>query len=560
VFAALATGVFFGLLVLLGLLGLARAARADDTGPDGAWTRSPVTETFTVRDWGPSCGPAPKPGTLFPGAQVTLRTDGGELVITGAAHPLRTDQCLDPMPTLSRTSHASDGHSFRTSCSTAANDSRHAVVNTAYFLAAGNGSMSIAETGRYEFTINAVRCIADVSRSGSLTRVAAAAPLPTVSAAPAPTQAPAPTVPAASATPAEAKHDCRSPGEPARLEVRPSRKLLKLGDTFDFNAVVLDASGCPTATPIQWTVGTVTFKSRPGSGGAGDPQSHAAQPTVDAAGLLTVPASDFGDAAFDLVATAAGRSAHAAVEVTSAANYDALLAQSGLDSKGELSEPAVAVIATSAIGSAGAHAEDGAARRRLVFVAVIVGLALVLGVVALVGRARARHARAAEDAAEQRHSERMQEYEVAKREREARHAVHMKKYMESVAIAQQQAAAAAARGIDTGPMFCLSCRRELPGGIVFCPFDANRLVTVRGHGELMSGPAGGVCPTCRRGYNPGTKVCPKDGDELIPPASLPAPSQATHGVRGKICPQCGDRVDGASAFCGKDGTQLVMLN
>ncbi len=521
------------------------AVRADDS-PDGPWTLSAIHETFTVQDWGSSCGPAPKSDTLFPAAPVTVRTEGGELVITGGARTLRTDQCLDPMPALARTSHSGDGHSWRASCSTGANDPRHAVVNTAYFLAPGDGSMSIAETGRYEFTINGARCIADVSRSGSLARVVAAAP-----AIPAATQPPAPVATPPSTTPtAEAKTDCSTPGEPVRLEVRPSRKLLKLGDAFAFHAVVLAAAGCATPTPIQWAVGTLS--SREGAPLPG-------LPSIDATGKLTVPAADFAGAMFDVVATAAGKSARASVEVTSTANYDALLAQSGLDSSGAREEPAVAVIATSAIGASGARAEDGAARRRLVFLGIVAALALVLGAVALVGRARARKARAAESAAEQRHAERMQEYERAKIEQEERHAAHMKKYLESVAIAQQQAAAAAARGIDTGPMFCLSCRRELPGGVVFCPFDANRLVTVRGHAELMNGPAGGVCPTCRRGYNPGTKVCPKDGDEIVAPASL-GPTPHPQGARGKICPQCGDRAEGVITFCGKDGTQLVMLN
>jgi hypothetical protein len=503
-----------------------------------------VNETFTIQTWGPSCGPAPKADALFPGAQVTVKTEGSEIVITGGAHTIRTDQCLDPLPTLSRTAHSGDGHSWRTSCSTSANDPRHAAVNAAYFLAANNSSMTLAETGRYEFTISGTKCIADVSRSGSLTRVVAPTPVATA----APTQAPVVT---ATPAPADNKPDCRSPGDPARLEIWPSKKLLKLGDTFAFHAAVRDADGCPTGTPIQWTVGSVAFK---------DGQIHSGQPAIDGSGKLTVPSTEFADATFDVTATAAGKSARAAVEVTTPANYDALLAQSGLDSNGEREEPAVAVIATTAIGGGGAKADDGAGKRRLVFIGVVASLALILGVVALVGVSRAKKARAAEEAAEQRHAERMQEYEQTKRAREEKHAVQMKKYLEGVAIAQQQAAAQAARGIDTGPMFCLSCRREVPAGNTFCPFDANRLVTVRGHSELMNGPQGGVCPTCRKGYNPGVKTCPKDGDEIVPPASLPAPPDAGQGMRGKICPTCGNRADGATAFCGKDGTQLVMLN
>jgi hypothetical protein len=525
-------------VILLVTVAAPPTARADAL--DGAWTLSPLGETFTVQQWSRSCGPAPVSGTMLPGGRVSLRADGPELVISAGAggRTLRTDQCLDLMPTLARETHSVDGRSWRTRCSTPPSDPRHAVVNTAYFLAPGDDAISVAETGRYEFTINGARCVADVKRSGSLARVVP----PTASSNASAPAAPAATVPSS-------KIDCSTPGAPARLEVRPSRKLLRTGDAYAFHAVVLDASGCATGTPIQWTVGPVTFR---------DGQPHTGVPAIDGAGRLSVPAQDFTDSSFDVIATAADRSARAAVEVTSAANYEALLAQSGLDSNGERDEPAVAVLATSSIGATDARAEDGARRRRITFIAVVAVLALALGVVALFGMQRARRARAAELAAEERHAEKMREYERVKREREEGHAAQMKKHLESVAIAQQQAAAAAARGIESGPMFCPSCRREHPAGSTFCPFDSNRLVAVAGHAELIAGPAGGVCPTCKRGFNPGVKVCPHDGDELVPASVAGVP--AAQPTRGKICPTCGSRFDGTAAFCGKDGTQLVLLN
>src|SRR4029077_18714798 len=108
------------------------------------------------------------------GGAVTVSSQGGELVISGGKRTLRTNQCLDPLPTLSPGSHSHDARSWRTQCSTPANDPRHAVVNTAYFVAPGDSTISIGETGRYEFTINDSRCIADVKRGGSLSRVVAA--------------------------------------------------------------------------------------------------------------------------------------------------------------------------------------------------------------------------------------------------------------------------------------------------------------------------------------------------------------------------------------------------
>jgi predicted amidophosphoribosyltransferase len=136
----------------------------------------------------------------------------------------------------------------------------------------------------------------------------------------------------------------------------------------------------------------------------------------------------------------------------------------------------------------------------------------------------------------------------------------MKAHKESVAKAQEAAAAAAARGADSGPMFCPSCRREFGNGSTFCPFDSNRLVPIAGHQNLMAGPSGGVCPLCRRGFNPGVKVCPHDGEELVPAGAVAAAAPPAAAVRGKICPTCGGRFDGTAGFCGKDGTQLVLLN
>jgi hypothetical protein len=531
-----------------------RVARADtpSTALDGPWNMTAVVETFTVQQWSPTCGPAPVTGTGQPGGVVRVRTDGAEFAIEGGRRTLRSDGCVDGMSTLASEAHSSDGRSWRTRCSTPPSDPRRATVNTAYFLT-GDDTLQLAETGRYELTINAARCIADVKREASLRKFAAVPAAASAATSPGvrariETGGPSPASPAGASGPA--KPDCSAPGRAARLEVRPSRKLLRTGDTFGFWAVVVDASGCPTGTAIQWALGAMQFK---------DGQAHARVPTIDAAGKLAVPA-DCADATFEVVATAAGRSARASVDVTSPANYEALVAQSGLGPSGEREEPAIAVLATESIGASDVRAEDGARRRRTIFLAVVAGLALSLGVVAVIGAMRSRRARSVERAAESRHADRMREYELEKREREEAHTAQLHAHLESVAVAQRAAEAAAARGIDSGPMFCPSCRREFSGVGAFCPYDSNRLVAIAGHQDLMTGPSGGVCPTCRRGFNPGVKVCPHDGDELVPAGMMTVAIAGPPTVRGKICPTCGGRFEGTAGFCGKDGTQLVLLN
>jgi len=530
-------------VALLVLAGAAPTARADGAPFDGPWDMTAVTETFTVQQWSAACGPPPVSGVARPAGTVMVLGEGGELVLGGGARALRTDRCLDPMPTLAPEAHSTDGKSWRTRCVTPQSDPRRAVVNTAYF-ATGPDAIAVAETGRYEFRIGGAHCVADVKRDASLRRVVAPAPAASAPAA----AAPAETEVAPAAPPPAPKPDCAAPGDPARLEVRPSRKLLRIGDSFAFHALVLDAKGCPTATSIRWSIGALRFK---------DGREHVSQPLVDARGKVTVPAADFSAATFDVVATAAGHGARASVEVASPGDYEALLAQSGLDANGERDEPSVAILATGSIGASDARAEGDARRRRLVFMLVVGGLALALGILAVVGALRGREARRLERAAEERHAEKMREFERQKREREERHDAQMRAHLESVALAQQAAAAAAARGVESGPMFCPSCRREFASGSAFCPFDANRLVAVSGHEDLMGGPMGGICPTCRRGFNPGVRVCPHDGEELMPAAAVAA---APAAARGKICPTCGGRFDGTAAFCGKDGTQLVLLN
>jgi hypothetical protein len=539
-----------------------RAAGADGPSLDGAWNMGPLTETFTVQQWSAPCGPAPVTRTVQNATPVTVHADQGELSIDAGTRTYRTDQCVDSMSTLARDTHSSDGRTWRTRCSTPRNDARRASVNAGYFLT-GDSTITIAETGRYEFTIEGARCVADVSRQATLHRppdvaaqtAAAAAPDTAAQGTAAPPPA---TPPAETAVRGAPKPDCSEPGEATRLEVRPSRKLLRVGDSFDFRARVLDSAGCPTPTAIRWSVGPVRT----------DGPAPAVAPSIDGTGKLTVLPQDLTEASFDVIATANGRSARASVEVTSATNYEALLTKSGLDPNGERAEPAVAVLATTSLGASDAAADDNAHRRRFLFVAIIAGLTLILGVVAVFGARRSRRARALESAARERHAEKMRDYEASKKAREEEHAAQMRAHLESVAraeqqtaetvaMAQEQTADAMARGGHRGLMFCPSCRREFTEGGGYCPFDANRLIAVAGHEALTAGPAGGVCPTCHRGFNPGVRVCPHDGDELSPAAVVALRPVAT---RGKICPTCGGRFEGAAAFCGKDGTQLVLLN
>jgi hypothetical protein len=479
---------------------------------------------------------------------VSVHAEGDELSFVGGGRVYKTNQCYDQMPTLVRESHTRNpsGREWRTRCATPPSDPRHAVMNT-LVIATSDARIDVIETGRYESQLAGGLCTADIKRSRSFTLVALDSPA----------------APVAPDPPPPDPGRCTAPGEPVRLEARPSRKLLRTGESFSFRALVLDAAGCSTRTPTTWAV-----DERAG---------HAVG--VDASGKVTV-AADAPEGTFDVVVSAAGKSAHVTVQVTLPGRYDALLQQSGLNAAGENDAAAVTVLATAEIGGSDARAEDGSKRRRAIFLAIVSVLAAALGGVAFVASRRAKRAATIEREAQERHAERLEAAETRKREKAAMHAAAMRAHEESVAAAKRAEAEAEAEARDAAAaataMVCPACSREYAPGSAFCPNDANRLVPLNagpGGGRIAGGgagvagmpamppQAGSICPTCKRGYDPGVKVCSHDKDELIPYA-LYASRQpdAARAARGKICPTCGSRFEGGVEFCGKDGTALVLLN
>jgi hypothetical protein len=529
------------LAVLAALVALAvavaicpRVAWADSPF-DGKWKQGALHEEYTVQQWLPGCGPAPVSGNSGGGDIVSIREEGDELSIVGGGRVFKSNQCYDPLPTLARDAHSRDpsGRTWRTRCSTPAADPRRALMQT-LVAATSDTHIDVVETGRYEITLNEGRCIADVKRSRGFDLVSRDG-VPTTPSASTPTPPPTPTP-----TPTPTPRQACTPGDPARLEVRPSRKLMRPGETFVFRAVVTDANGCPTPTATSWALADTD--------GA---------PRVKLEGNGRVTALDGApEGTSDLVVTAAERSVHVTVEVASAARYDDLLTKQGLNAAGENDAAATAVIAGSSIGGADAKAEDSARKRKTIFVAIVGTLVLVLGILALVYSKRAKKAAAIEKESEARHQELVREAEERKRAKLDAHVAQQRAHEESILRVKRAAEAA------VGTMLCTTCKREFPPPAGnFCPQDATRLVPLADADEGALAPAGGVCPVCRRGFQPGVKVCPTDKEELLPYAAVAATATVSaQGSKGKICPTCGDRFEGGASFCGKDGTALVLLN
>jgi hypothetical protein len=465
---------------------------------DGKWKQTALREDFTVQNWLSGCGPPPQSMSTGGGEIVTIRMEGDELAIIGGGRVFRTNQCYDPMPNLTRESHsrASDGKTWRTRCTTPPSDPRKAILNT-LVVAQTEGHLDLVETGRYEITLENGRCMADVKRTRSFVVVTDENAAPSATPGPAPT-AKEPEIPR-----------CAAAGEPAKLEVRPSKKLLRTGESFGFRGVVLDAKGCATKTAPTWKLA----EAKPGV-------------TVDPTGKVTV-SNDAADGAYEIVATAAGKDARVIVEVTAPARYDELLARSGLNAAGETDEASSVAIATTSIGAGEGRVEDRARRRRLVFLAIVGSLLAVLVVALVLLQRRSRRAKRLLAQAEERHEAHVQEVLERRRRREEEHAAQLRAHEESLAqkTKSERLQQAPPAPKATADLSCPQCGRAFPSPTTFCPHDGTKLV---------SAPKG--------------------------PFAVPAALAQRPASRGKICPTCGQRFEGGADYCGKDGTQLVLLN
>ena len=535
--------------VLLILL-TARPAHADSK-LDGRWKQSALREDFTVQQWlQAGCGPPPQSTSTGGGEIIDVRMEGDELAFVGGGRVYRTNQCYDPMPTLSRETHSRDasGKTWRTRCVTAPADPRKTILNT-LVVATNDQRIDLVETGRYEITLENGRCIADVKRTRSFTLV----PDDNVTPSVAPTTAPP--KPTAKDPDPPRPSACGAPGDPTKLEVRPSKKLLRTGEGFKFRGLVLDARGCETRTVPTWKIA---------------PEFEGKGVTVDATGRVTVT-GDAPEGNVEIIATAAGKDARVVVEVVAPARYDELLARSGLNAAGENDEASSVTIASQSLGAGEGRVEDRSRERRMMFMVIIGGVLLVLGVVALLLVRRSRRAKALTREAEQRHEARVQQVLDRRRQREAEHAAQMRAHEESVAAARAAAAVkepAKTLVMPQGPgalaarveMVCASCGREQPAGTSFCPHDGTPLAPA----SKATARGGGICPVCNKGFGPDVLVCPQDKEELLPSPVHAAMAQragsAPLASRGKICPTCGARFEGGAEFCGKDGTVLVLLN
>ena len=332
----------------------------------GRWQADPMTVRWVIGDWGPACGPRPSGGGDV-GGVVEIQLKGAELVISRPDGSYSTAQCWAMHPELERQSHAAGGRSWATTCRTRSNDARQEVLQTN--ITATDDTISFRESGQYQFALQGQTCSASSGRwrtyrrlpegSEMLPATGPATP-PPVEVSPELREVPReiprevpPDAPRRSAT----GNPCANPGPPARIEVRPARKLMRAGESFGFRAVVFDVRGCTLRTPVSWEL---------------SPPGAAAQLEE---GVLQIPAGAV-DAQLGVVATAAHQSVSATVDVVSSDRYSALLASGNFTADGASIEAATATITEGSIGAQPARTEGAAPGRKWTFVGLVSFIAL----------------------------------------------------------------------------------------------------------------------------------------------------------------------------------------
>lgn len=507
-FSARAAALSMALSVLI-----SAPVRAEDSLPtlSGTWQASTMHNNWNVGYWGPECGD--KPGGLGDSAgQATVIQQGGELWIKGPTRTYSTSQCWASFPGLTVVSHLGGKRGWTTVCRTPAGADESITVTTR--VTATDNYINFDEVSEHQRQLRRKKaCVATTRRTRFFRLVRRdGEPLPSPSADPGSdlvagaeatdaggvARAEAPPIPDPER--ATERAGCAEPGPPARLEVSPSRKLIRPGEEFQFRAVVLDAAGCRLVVAPTWSQAEV----KPG--------------LEFAAGGRVRVADSAAEGEYPLTAAVEGRGARVVLEVVSNERFEALLKRGDFDAHGE-SGKAIATIASGSIRAGSAVAEDKSQLKKRVFIAVVGALAVLLASVGLVLVLRSRRRRGQK------------------------------------AEAQRQGSPPG--GAPVVGTVCPTCGAEYPPGTIYCRLDGNRLAPARDEGDYAA--RGGVCPVCGQGFDPGVTVCPRHGEPLIPPAVYAAARGAARAAL-KICPICGKQYPGSAEFCGSDGAQLVPVN
>jgi len=474
-------------------------ARAD--GPwEGVWNAGPTRIRVEVESWGPDCGPRPRSTSAPAAGRVRVSQSGDHLTFHGRA-TRRTNGCWSENRAVRRVSSSYQSGTWRTTCRTPASDSR-GETGTYTLRANGDDRLDFVDISRYDWELNESRCRATITSAQTFTRVGASGGSEPEEEEP------------------EPERPACTPGDPARLRLRPTEARVEPGGEARFRARVVDGAGCPIPDRgVRWELRSPSAASAELRGGL----FQAADTAAEAEGE------------FRVIATSGDLRAQATVVVRTPDLSDLIAKRT---SGGVIQADAEDPVGESAAGIAARSVEDDGSGSWLwpvVGVGAAVVLFLGLGVV-LILRRRGGAAVAGPRVSEPPRA--------------------------SGGVTAEGRASVPAPP-PAGPRVCPVCRERFEGGAVgFCPTDGVRLVpTEQEAGPAVPGQAL-ICPTCRRGFGEGS-LCPNDGTELMAYDAFVERHKAAEkgaGERTKICPKCGDRYELTVTFCGKDGAELVLVN
>jgi hypothetical protein len=446
------------------------AIAQDQPTLSGSWSATSMSETWSTSQWGDACGPKPAAGGA-PGGTATVTQTGGELSFSGPGRPYSTTQCWEQLPGMKRTSHSGGQRGWSSTCASPSGDGRRATVVTN--TSATDTTIVFSETGSYEFSINGSICKASVSRSRSYKLLQRAGEEPAKSAEPPPPPPPAPTETAKPDPVPRYEGDCDPSKAPARFEVRPTRKLLRPGESFTVAAVVTDKLGCRLALQPELSA-----------------EANDTGKKLSFDRLTINAAADAPAGTANVLATLGGKSVTLVVEIALPEQYDELLAARGLNKSGEDEKAAVAEIAV-AFGGSQTEAQDTSKDRRITFLAVAGGVAALLAFAGLVLVRRGKRAH--------------------EREEQARESM----VPSNVMFFEQK----------TQAMECPKCGRLFAVGEGFCAADGSALVPSQSAppvAPVAPAPASKrkepdkICPNCGDRFGPQDAFCGKDGTVLVP--------------------------------------------
>lgn len=334
----------------------------------GTWSASSLRVSWSIGDWGEACGPRPSGGGDN-GGMVTLTQTGGDFKLSGLGRSYSSNQCWEQMPGLSARAHSAGSSAIQTTCKMPSGDPRQATVVTTW--SPRGDKLYFDETGQYQFVLKGSNCTASVRRTRVMSRVVEKSepePLspeqtPATKAAPAPPPKASGKKEASSAAPppppAQASH-CASPGKAVSLEVTPKTKLMRVGETFEFQAIARDANGCRALVDTKW-------KLISGDG------------TLSPNGTLTVPESA-STGNLTLQASVDDTSVKVAARIVTDEEYEALIAGGEYGVMGESREAASVNLSTAHVEfDAETPAEDSGKKNAilLLFAALLVLVASV---------------------------------------------------------------------------------------------------------------------------------------------------------------------------------------